>query len=87
MVDTTIANTIYSDNTLAVYQIDKVLLPLDLFGPPAPIASPKMQKGLAPNSKDKSSDFSPSEDDSSDATGRDGVMSFFVTAVIVAFSL
>ncbi|RZC76421.1 hypothetical protein C5167_000514 [Papaver somniferum] len=89
VVDTTIANTIYSDNMLAVYQIDKVLLPLDLFGPPAPAAAPKPQKGSAPNSKDKSADSSPTDDDSSDAMGLacHGVLSFFVAAVIVAFSL
>ncbi|KAI3983377.1 hypothetical protein MKX01_013444 [Papaver californicum] len=89
VVDTTIANTIYTDNTLAVYQIDKVLLPLDIFGPPAPAAAPKPQKGSAPTSKDKSADSSPSDDDTSDAMGRacHGVLSFFVVAVVAALSL
>ncbi|KAI3849827.1 hypothetical protein MKW98_026741, partial [Papaver atlanticum] len=66
-----------------------VLIPLDLFGPPAPAAAPKPQKGSAPNSKDKSADSSPMDDDSSDATARAcyGVLSFFVAAVIVAFSM
>ncbi|KAL5135317.1 Fasciclin-like arabinogalactan protein 11 [Glycine soja] len=40
VVDTTVSNTIYSDNQLAVYQVDKVLLPMKLFGAMAPAASP-----------------------------------------------
>ncbi|RWW88577.1 hypothetical protein BHE74_00002547 [Ensete ventricosum] len=40
VVDATIANTVYSDSKLAVYQVDQVLLPLEIFGPPAPAAAP-----------------------------------------------
>ncbi|KAK1394142.1 Fasciclin-like arabinogalactan protein 11 [Heracleum sosnowskyi] len=32
----TVGNTIYTDNQLAVYQVDKVLLPLAMFGPHTP---------------------------------------------------
>ncbi|KAF7804467.1 fasciclin-like arabinogalactan protein 11 [Senna tora] len=39
VVTATVANTIYSDNQLAVYQVDKVLLPMALFGA-APTAAP-----------------------------------------------
>ncbi|XP_027352405.1 fasciclin-like arabinogalactan protein 11 [Abrus precatorius] len=39
VVDTTVSNVIYSDNQLAVYQVDKVLLPMALFGQ-APTAAP-----------------------------------------------
>lgn len=39
VVDTTVSNTIYSDTQLAVYQVDQVLLPMALFGPP-PTAAP-----------------------------------------------
>ncbi|KAL9171180.1 hypothetical protein ABFS82_04G192400 [Erythranthe guttata] len=42
--DATVANTVYSDNQLAVYQVDKVLLPLSLFGTPAPAAAPSPPK-------------------------------------------
>ncbi|OVA10163.1 FAS1 domain [Macleaya cordata] len=89
VVDTTIANTIYTDNQLAVYQVDKVLLPLDIFGPPSPAPAPKPEKGSPPTSSDKPSDSSSSDDDSSDATGltRNGVVSFIVAAVISALSL
>ena len=39
VVTATVANTIYSDSQLAVYQVDQVLLPLGLFGP-SPTAAP-----------------------------------------------
>ncbi|XP_008789092.2 fasciclin-like arabinogalactan protein 12 [Phoenix dactylifera] len=44
IVNTTVSNTIYSDNQLAVYQVDQVLLPLDIFGPHAPAPAPSMPK-------------------------------------------
>ncbi|KAF7119543.1 hypothetical protein RHSIM_Rhsim13G0093400 [Rhododendron simsii] len=58
IVNTTVSNTIYTDNQLAVYQVDKVLLPWSIFGPqppaeaPAPV-TPKKKKAAAadaPNS-------------------------------------
>ncbi|GAA0170672.1 cell adhesion molecule [Lithospermum erythrorhizon] len=36
----TVANAIYTDNQLAVYQVDNVLQPLALFGTPAPAPAP-----------------------------------------------
>lgn len=42
VVDASVANNIYTDNRLAVYQVDQVLLPLELFGTaasPAPAPS------------------------------------------------
>ncbi|KAJ6819429.1 fasciclin-like arabinogalactan protein 12 [Iris pallida] len=50
VVNTTVSNTLYSDSQLAVYQVDKVLLPLDLFGPkaaPAPAPAPAKSKKKA----------------------------------------
>lgn len=41
----TVANTIYTDSQLAVYQVDKVLLPLSIFGTPAPAVAPVAPKG------------------------------------------
>ncbi|GJU19054.1 fasciclin-like arabinogalactan protein 12 [Tanacetum coccineum] len=40
VVNATLANSIYSDGSLAVYQVDKVLLPMSLFGPQPPAAAP-----------------------------------------------
>ncbi|VFQ98915.1 unnamed protein product [Cuscuta campestris] len=44
VVDATLANTVYTDGQLAVYQLDKVLLPIGLFGPPAPASAPSPKK-------------------------------------------
>lgn len=69
--DATVANTIYTDNQLAVYQVDKVLLPLSLFGAPAPASAPAPTSGK--DNKKKAADSPTSGDDtpsdSSDATG------------------
>ncbi|KAI3748258.1 hypothetical protein L6452_11222 [Arctium lappa] len=45
VVSTTVANAIYTDGSLAVYQVDKVLLPMSLFGPPAPATAPAPESG------------------------------------------
>ncbi|KAK7404713.1 hypothetical protein VNO78_05669 [Psophocarpus tetragonolobus] len=54
IVNVTLGGTVYTDHQLAVYQVDKVLLPRDFFEakPPAPSPSPETPKA----SKDKSSD-------------------------------
>ncbi|XP_059427740.1 fasciclin-like arabinogalactan protein 11 [Corylus avellana] len=45
VVDATVANTIFSDSQFAVYQVDKVLLPLDIFGAPvSPAPAPSSDK-------------------------------------------
>ncbi|KAI3722005.1 hypothetical protein L2E82_33027 [Cichorium intybus] len=40
VVNATVANTVYTDGSLAVYEVDKVLLPMSLFGPQPPAAAP-----------------------------------------------
>ncbi|CAI0542323.1 unnamed protein product [Linum tenue] len=48
IVNTTISGTVYADSRLAIYQVDKVLLPLDVFTPrpppPAPAPAPAPEK-------------------------------------------
>ncbi|KAJ0714173.1 putative FAS1 domain-containing protein [Helianthus annuus] len=44
VVDTTVSNSIYTDGSLAVYQVDKVLLPMSLFGSSAPAPAPEPLK-------------------------------------------
>ncbi|KAI3461447.1 hypothetical protein Pfo_018110 [Paulownia fortunei] len=49
----TVGSTIYADNQLAVYQVDNVLLPLNVFDPlpppaPAPVAPKPKKKPAAP---------------------------------------
>ncbi|RVW38788.1 Fasciclin-like arabinogalactan protein 11 [Vitis vinifera] len=63
IVDATVANTVYTDNQLAVYQVDKVLLPLDIFAPPSPAEAPAPAKSKKKASADAAD--SPSSDDAS----------------------
>ncbi|KAH7542605.1 fasciclin-like arabinogalactan protein 12 [Ziziphus jujuba] len=70
LVNTSISGTVYSDNQLAVYQVEKVLQPLGIFAPrslpPAPAPAP-------PKSKKKSATSSDSPVASVDASGAVGV--------------
>ncbi|KAK6936032.1 FAS1 domain [Dillenia turbinata] len=65
IVDTAIDNTLYSDNQLAVYQIDKVLLPLQIFGSPSPAPAPSEDDKKSASAKKKS----PATDADSPADG------------------
>ncbi|KAL8146283.1 fasciclin-like arabinogalactan protein 11 [Apium graveolens] len=71
VTNATVANTVYTDSTLAVYQVDNVLLPLAMFGPKAPAPAP----GVAKKPKKKSGDAdSPSSDDgTADASASSGL--------------
>lgn len=56
IVNATVSSAIYTDNQLAVYPVDKVLLPYDIFGPPAPAPAPsKSKKKAAPVAEGPSS--------------------------------
>ncbi|KAJ8768648.1 hypothetical protein K2173_023552 [Erythroxylum novogranatense] len=46
LTNTSVSGTIYTDNQLAVYQVDKVLQPIDIFTPkpPPPAPAPKTAK-------------------------------------------
>ncbi|KAH6802627.1 FASCICLIN-like arabinogalactan-protein 11 [Perilla frutescens var. frutescens] len=47
VTNATVANTIYTDGQLAVYQVDQVLLPLSFFTTPAPALAPPNPKKAA----------------------------------------
>ncbi|XP_058755329.1 fasciclin-like arabinogalactan protein 12 [Vicia villosa] len=68
IVNVTVGGTVYTDHQLAVYQVDKVLLPRDFFvaKPPAPAPAPEKAKT---SSKKKSTDSAevPSGNDDSGA--------------------
>ncbi|CAA2933863.1 Hypothetical predicted protein [Olea europaea subsp. europaea] len=68
--DATVANTIYTDNQLAVYQVDKVLLPLSIFGSPAPVPAPS---ALAKKSPAADAPVSGSDDVPADDSGTIGL--------------
>ncbi|KZV35158.1 fasciclin-like arabinogalactan protein 11 [Dorcoceras hygrometricum] len=70
VVDAILGNTVYTDNQLAVYQVDKVLLPLSIFGPPSPAPAP-----VAGGTEKKKSAGSPSAagtDSPADSSGAIG---------------
>ncbi|CAL5351000.1 unnamed protein product [Camellia sinensis] len=57
IVNTTVTSTVYSDNQLAVYQVDRVLLPLSFFVSisPAPAPSKPVKKAPSPVSDQSAS--------------------------------
>ncbi|XP_062085968.1 fasciclin-like arabinogalactan protein 12 [Humulus lupulus] len=70
VVNTTIFGTVYSDNQLAIYRVDRVLLPIKIFAPkvsspaPTPVAlKPNMQasSSSSPSSIASASSGSPSQ--------------------------
>ncbi|KAL2485704.1 Fasciclin-like arabinogalactan protein 11 [Abeliophyllum distichum] len=65
--DATVANTIYSDNQLAVYEVDKVLLPLSIFAPPSPASAPA--PSLTKSKKKSPLADSPVAGDDADSSG------------------
>lgn len=93
VVDTTVSNTIFSDNQLAVYQVDQVLLPLALFGAPptaAPAEAPaptKPEKNVRASDSPSGSDRS--VDDSSAVSLNSRTMKgvTFTVAVIIAMTV
>ncbi|XP_052175369.1 fasciclin-like arabinogalactan protein 11 [Diospyros lotus] len=69
MVNTTVSSTIYSDGQLAVYQVDKVLLPLNFSGTPSPKPAPSTATASASASSSESESASapaPSKPDKTD---------------------
>lgn len=88
VVNATVANALYTDNQLAVYQVDQVLLPLDFYTSPAPAPAPakaKKKSSSASDSDSGSSDDAPV--DSSAGTNYGVNVLFFVVSVFAAFSL
>ena len=94
VVDTTVSNTIYSDNQLAVYQVDKVLLPMKLFGATAPAASPaeapaptKPEKNVRAGAADSPSGSSDTSADASSAVSLKRHMVEGVTFVVAVVAM
>ncbi|KAK7318847.1 hypothetical protein RJT34_03554 [Clitoria ternatea] len=88
-VNATVTGTVYSDNKLAIYQVDKVLLPLDLVLPSkAPAPAPGLaKKGLPKSDKSNSTaaDDGSAGGDDSDSDGKAvpvGVSSGFSVKVV-----
>lgn len=65
IVNASVSSTIYTDNQLAIYQVDQVLLPLKFFVPPAPAPAPtpikpKKKAGSADSSTEPAVSFATS---------------------------
>ncbi|CAJ1979321.1 unnamed protein product [Sphenostylis stenocarpa] len=86
IVNVTLGGTVYTDHQLAVYQVDKVLLPRDFFvaKPPAPAPAPEKPKGSKKKSADSTS--TPADDAESAAISvkQQRVMWVAVTSLVVA---
>ncbi|XP_010101250.2 fasciclin-like arabinogalactan protein 12, partial [Morus notabilis] len=80
IVNTTISGTVYEDNQLAIYKVDKVLLPLGIFAPkPKPLA-PAPTPVLKPKKETNSSSLSSSDDSDSPAAVSDTASTAFSLA-------
>ncbi|WJX74228.1 hypothetical protein P8452_57902 [Trifolium repens] len=66
VVNATVTGVVYQDSKLAIYRLDKVLLPLDFFGTKAPASAP-IAAAKAPKS-DKGKSSSAEDDDESSTT-------------------
>lgn len=75
VVNATVSNSVYTDGQLSIFQVDKVLLPLDIFGTakapaPAPAADAKPEKSADSGSDDApATSKGPADDDDSGALG------------------
>ncbi|RID67897.1 hypothetical protein BRARA_C00098 [Brassica rapa] len=87
VVSATVANSVYSDKQLAVYQVDQVLLPLAMFGSSSAAPAPAPEKGGSVTTGSASgSDGGGDSTDSSDAERiRYGIIA--TVAAIAASSL
>lgn len=80
IVNTTVSGTVYTDNQLAVYQVDKVLLPWSIFGPtpPAPAPAPiSAKKKKVPAADVPSSD-------NADASGAGGLCGDLIMVLVMS---
>ncbi|KAK4259539.1 hypothetical protein QN277_005861 [Acacia crassicarpa] len=77
-VNATVTGTVYTDNKIAIYQVDKVLLPLDIVLPkaaPAPSPAAAAAKADSPKSDNtKSGSTNESEDGNDEANNKANTM-------------
>ncbi|XWS71309.1 hypothetical protein CRYUN_Cryun03dG0127100 [Craigia yunnanensis] len=89
LTNTSVSGTIYTDGQLAVYQVDKVLQPLQIFDPrpPAPAPAPAKSKKKAAAVADSPDDDTPADNSKAVSLTMQNVVLFGVSAITVAFSL
>ncbi|KAI9127004.1 hypothetical protein K1719_001563 [Acacia pycnantha] len=87
VVNTTIAGIVYTDRSLAIYHLNKVLLPLDFFKPMALAPAPSLAVAKAPKA-DKENPSMDGDDDQSgsvkDKSGAVGLKGGFLATTLVS---
>ena len=83
-VKATVTGTVYADNKLAIYEVDKVLLPLDVVIPKPKAPSPSPSKG---DSDKKKSSAEESGDDSKNSSDDGGAVTVEASAGCVSFKV
>jgi uncharacterized surface protein with fasciclin (FAS1) repeats len=91
IVNATVGGSVFSDHQLAIYQVDKVLLPRDFFVPKSPPPAPAPEKSKE-DSKKSSADGPASADDTDKSDGvslkdKNGIMWIVAVASVIVFSL
>jgi len=86
IVNVTLGGTVYTDHQLAVYQVDKVLLPRDFFvaKPPAPAPAPEKPKGSKKKSADSTETTAADAESTAISVKQQHVMWAAVAALLVA---
>ena len=91
VVNTTVGGSVYSDHQLAIYQVDKVLLPRDFFVPKPPPPAPSPAKAKASSAKKSTEGPSAADNDSAAISlkhmNRMWVMTLAVATIAAVFSL
>lgn len=94
IVNATVGGTVYTDRQLAVYQVDKVLLPRDFFEAKPPAPAPAPSKPKASKKKSAEGPAGAADDDKSSAVsvmqkqnGMWVVPIAVATVAVAAFSL
>ncbi|KAG4968476.1 hypothetical protein AAZX31_12G163700 [Glycine max] len=88
VVNTTVGGSVYSDHQLAIYQVDKVLLPRDFFVPKPPPPAPAPAKAKASSAKKSTEGPSSAADNDSAAISLNGIwLSLSVATIAAVFSL
>ena len=88
VVNTTVGGSVYSDHQLAIYQVDKVLLPRDFFVPKPPPPAPAPAKAKASSAKKSAEGPSSAADNDSAAISLNGIwLSLSVATIAAVFSL
>ena len=91
LVNTTLGGTVYSDNQLDIYQVEKVLLPLNIFNPKpkhkAPASAPTLSTPKTKDNNDESqSDATKVNESSPVSTSGHGIL-VSIEVLLVAFIL